>query len=149
MWALKAEDRRKLETTHHRFLRAMLKISIHDVKEAHIKNSQIREELDNCYTLHQNMELRRARWLEKLAYMTESRNPRKILVAWTSTPRPTGRPQQTIRHSYAQTLENGLHTSSKLKEWMPLARDHRKWSETVELALELKPKTYKPYKHRT
>lgn len=70
-WALKVSDRRKLETCHHRSLRSMLGISIHDVKDNRIRNSDVREEL-GCYSLSQNMEIRRARWLEKLANMTET-----------------------------------------------------------------------------
>ena len=63
-WALTEELRRKLEVCHHRFLRKMIGITIYDVKDHHISNKQVREELNNCYTFHQSLELRRARWLE-------------------------------------------------------------------------------------
>ena len=65
-WALTEELRRKLEVYHHRFLRKMVNITIYDVKDEHISNKQVREELNNCYTFHQSLELRRAKLLKKL-----------------------------------------------------------------------------------
>ena len=44
----------------------MVGIIIYEVKDTHISNEQVREELI-CYKIHQSLELRRARWLEKLA----------------------------------------------------------------------------------
>lgn len=146
-WALKAEDRRRLEVFHHRCLRSMLRISIYDVKEYHIRNSSIREEL-GCYSLHQQMELRRARWLEKVANMGPTRNPRKILVAWTPHSRPRGRPKKTIRHAYADTLQQSLDVNPSLHEWIPMAADHGRWASQVEEKIRLKQGTYKPFKDR-
>ena len=80
-WALTTELRRKLEVCHHRFLRKMANITIYDVKDFYISNRQVREEL-TCYTIHQSMELRRARWLEKLALMKENRGPKNVLRSW-------------------------------------------------------------------
>ena len=62
----------------------------------------------------QSMELRRARWLEKLANMPATRNPRKTLITWTPQPRPAGRPIQTTKKAYAHTLEKELNLSSDL-----------------------------------
>ena len=56
----------------------MNRVTIYDIKEHHIKNEQIRENLHNCYTMEQSMELRRARWLEKLAQMDTTRGPRAL-----------------------------------------------------------------------
>jgi len=102
-WALKKKDRNKLEACHHKFLRAMLNLSMMDVKELRITNEMVRNEL-NSYAIWQIMELRRAKWLQKLALMPKSRNPRKLFVSWIRTPRRTGRPRQTIRHGYADTI---------------------------------------------
>ena len=147
-WALKIADRKKLEAFHHRFLRSMLNISMLDVKENHITNENVRRDLGNCYTAHQSMELRRARWLEKLAKMDATRNPRKILVAWMPNPRPLGRPFQSTRKAYALTLEN-LDLEPDLHSWTPTARDNRQWANRVEEKLSLTPGTYHPYKLRT
>jgi hypothetical protein len=50
------------------------------------------------------------------------------------TPRPSGRRQQTIRHGYARSIEM-LFLDSKLNTWMPIAQDHDKWADHVEVAL--------------
>ena len=50
-WALTEELKRKLEVYHHRFLRKMVGITIYDIKDNHISNEQVREEL-TCYKIH-------------------------------------------------------------------------------------------------
>ena len=57
----------------------MVNITIYDVKDNHISNEQVREEL-TCYRIHQSLELRRARWLEKLAHMNDNRGPKMYCV---------------------------------------------------------------------
>ena len=146
-WALKAEDRRRLEVAHHRFIRSMLHITIYDVKDNRISNAEIRRRM-GIYTLEQMLELRRARWIEKLAKMEPTRNPRKILHAWIPLPRPIGRPNQTIRISLADTLET-LGTTANLKDFIPLARNTAVWGEQVETKLGLAPGTYTQYKNRS
>jgi hypothetical protein len=57
--------------------------------------------------------------------------------------RPSGRPQQTIRHGYTKTIEENLNfANSKLKTWVPTAQDKSAWAEHVEKALKLPPNTY-------
>ena len=147
-WALTREDIRKLETTHHRFLRSMLHITIYDVKNRRISNTKIRQQIGS-HTLLQRMSLRRARWIEKIAHMPPTRNPRKVLNAWLPTPRPTGRPQQTIRTSYASMIKNELGLiDTRIQSWWYLAADPALWAEHVETALTLPSGTYTKYKHR-
>ena len=146
-WALKEEDRRKLEVCHHRCLRRMLNITIYEVKDKKISNKEVRKKLNNCHTLSQMIELRRARWLEKISHMNDTRAPRKLIVAWIPNARPTGKPQQTIRHGYATTLQDNLNTSPKLSEWIPMARNHAQWASHVETNLGITSGTYKPTRH--
>jgi hypothetical protein len=147
-WALKKEDRRSIEVFHHRCLRRMLNITIYDVMEQHISNEEVRKRM-NSYSMEQTMELRRARWLEKISHMSAERGPRKIIVAWTTNERPRGRPQQTIRHGLAATLTDHLDLpTAKMSDWMKLAADNGKWGEHVENKLKLAPATYKPYVKR-
>ena len=57
--------------------------------------------------LESYMELRRARWLEKISHMEATRMPRKLLGAWINQARrngKSGRSQNTIRHAYADSL---------------------------------------------
>jgi ribosomal protein L12E/L44/L45/RPP1/RPP2 len=66
-----------------------------------------------------------------------------MLGAWCPTPRPAGRPQQTIRHAYISTLKKLGFEEEKgqlrefmtvaeekgqlLREWMTVARDRPAW----------------------
>jgi hypothetical protein len=147
-WALKEEDRRRIEVFHNRSLRRMLNITIYEVMEQHISNQEVRTRM-HSYSMQQTMELRRARWLEKISHMGSDRGPRKILVAWTTNERPRGRPQQTIRHGLASTLTDHLKLPSpKMNDWIKLASNHKEWGEHVEVKLGLAPATYKPHAKR-
>ena len=137
-WALTTELRRQLEVCHNRFLRRMANITIYDVMEDHIKNDTIREKLGNCRTLHQTMELKRSKWLQKLANHDYSRNPRKLLKAWLyNVKRPRGRTQQTIKKSLSYTLTNSLGLSDKLNDWLKIAKDKSSWNTTITRSLNL------------
>ena len=150
-WALTEELRRKLEVCHHRFLRKMVGVTIYDVKDHHISNAQVREELNNCYTFHQSLELRRARWLEKLALMSCKRGPRNTLLSWIyKKARKQGGQQQHISTSLSNTLIDSLHfETDQLNDWMSVAKlEPKKWANQIETALNLVPKTYVPLKLR-
>ena len=126
----------------------MLNITIYDVKEQHISNREVRKRMGS-YKMEQTMELRRARWLEKISHMGADRGPRKVIVAWTTNERPKGRPQQTIRHGLATTITDHLDLpTAKMNDWIKLASDNKKWGEHVESKLKLAPSTYKPYAKR-
>jgi hypothetical protein len=103
--------------------------------------------MNNCLTVTQMLELRRARWLEKISLASNKRYPRKLFIAWTPSPRPNGRPQQTIRHGYANSIETHLQfPNPKLKTWIEIAQEHKKWAAHVEQSLKLPPNTYRPQK---
>ena len=148
-WALKTADRKKLEACHHRLLRVMLRLTMQEVKDNHITNEMVRTRLGNCYSLTQSMELRRARWLQKLANMPGTRNPRRIFVAWIPKPRPIGRPDQTIKRSYAHTIEKELNLhDSGLQTWIAIAKDHKQWAKQVENGLKLGKGNFSQLKKR-
>eukprot|EP00957_Ditylum_brightwellii_P199120 15178070-Ditylum_brightwellii.AAC.1 len=63
--------------------------------------------------------------------MEETRLPRKFIGAWHVKPRPTGRPQQTIRHTYLRALRlmgSVLEDDKegKFSDWFPQATKHPK-----------------------
>eukprot|EP00980_Cylindrotheca_fusiformis_P012395 scaffold3043_cov121-Cylindrotheca_fusiformis.AAC.11 len=133
-------DRQRLESFHHRCLRAMANITMSDVKEKRIHNEEIREMMGNCYTIHQTI----SRWLEKLSAMPETCNPRKIFISWIPQPRPTGRPCQTISKAYAHTVGEVLKLDTKLDNWMTMIReDPNRWGSVVEEKLELHEGAYR------
>jgi hypothetical protein len=77
-----------------------------DTAEKRITNEKVRRPAGNSPTVKSVIEMPRCRWLSKLSAMEKSRYPRRMLGAWCPTPRPTARPQQTIRHAYTTTLES-------------------------------------------
>ncbi len=81
-WALKEEDRSKLETFHHNCLRRMCKWTMWDIAEKRITNEKVRRTAANSTTMESMMEVRRCRWLSKLSIMEKSRSPRQMLGAW-------------------------------------------------------------------
>lgn len=75
----------------------------------------------------------------KAAKMDDSRNPRRLLQAWTPQPRTKGRPYKTIGRSYENTVKDTLKLDPEFSNWLPIARDHsRQWRDWVEWKLELK-----------
>ena len=119
-WALTEELKRKLEVCHSRFLRKMVGITIYYLKDHYISNKQVGEELNNCYTLHLSLKLRRARWLEKLSLMSCKRGPRNALLSWIyKEPRKHGGQQQHITTSLSNTLIHSLHfETDQFNDWM-------------------------------
>jgi hypothetical protein len=99
------------------------------IHEKRITNERVRRTVANSPTMESMMEVRRCRWLYKLSFMKASRSPRQILGAWCPTPRPVGRPQQTIRHAYVSTLKilGFEEDRGQLREWMAVARDRSAW----------------------
>jgi hypothetical protein len=75
-WALKEEDRSKLETFHHNCLRRMCNWTMWDIKEKRITNEKVRRTAANSPTMEPMMEVRRCRWLSKLSVMEKSRYQR-------------------------------------------------------------------------
>ena len=150
-WALTEELQRKLEVCHHRFLRKIIGITIFDVKDHHTSSNQVREELNNCYTFHQSLELKRARWLEKLSLMSCKQGPRNILLSWIyKKSRKQGGQQQQISTSLSNTLTDSLHfETDQLNDWMLEAKlEPWKWANQIETALNLVCKTYVSLKLR-
>jgi hypothetical protein len=134
-WALKEEDRSKLETFHQNCLRRMCNWTVWDIK---IRNGSRTKRLEELLSTHPQWN---QRWLSKLSVTEKSKSPRRMLGAWCSTPRPTGRPQQTIRYAYIITLNKlGFEQEEgQLREWMTVARDTGRptWGTNVESRLGL------------
>ena len=105
----------------------MVSITIYDVKDNHISNKQFREEL-TCYKIHQSLELRRTKWLEKLALVNDNKGPKNLLHSWIYNKlRKQGGQQQHIRSSLSITLTDSLHfESEKMNHWMLEAKEPKK-----------------------
>ena len=161
-WGMTARHRRQLESFHHTCLRSILRIS----RMQRIRNSEIRERA-NISTMRDMYELRRARYLHKIARMNahwcagKHRYVRALLASWvkpsgdptvrsTHSNRARGRPCQTLRHGYRNTLRFfGFDNvgSVDLQTWMVEARDVDRWGARVEDKLGLQPGSFKSLHH--
>jgi hypothetical protein len=143
-WALKEENRAKLEASHHSCPRRICGWTMWDIAERRITNEETRRTAGNSPTMESMMEMQRYRWLSKLSAMELSRSPRRTLGAWCPTPQVVGRPQQTIRHAYITTLGKLGFEEEKgqLREWMTVAGDRSAWGQRVEYQLDLRPGSF-------
>ena len=93
------------------------------------------------------LELRRSRWLEKLAHMNNRKFPRLLLGAWINKSRrneKAGRSQHAIRHAYVSILQKLGYTDKKLtfNIWMTDVRNRNISSKRVENFLSLPEGSY-------
>jgi hypothetical protein len=132
-WALKAEDRTRLERFHRHCLRRICNITMWDVKEKKITCTQLRKMAANSPSMESLMESRRLNWLSKVCNMDESRSPRRLLGAWCRTSRKASGPKQTIRHAYVTTLRRmSFGDYPDLKDVTLLARDKVEWKQRTD-----------------
>ena len=92
------------------------------------------------------MDLRRLRWLEKIAKMDKKRAPKKFINAQLPRPGPPNKPQQTIKIAFAKTLKK-YDFNTRMNEWIKMAKSDI-CAKHVEWKLALVPDTYKTYKVR-
>ena len=132
-WALKKSDRKILQVFHTSAIRRILNINMMEVQLYRITNEEIYEQF-GIDPLENIMVSRQLHWIGKIACMEEKRLPRKFLAAWHIHPRPVGRPQTTIRHTYLHALRFAGVTeesdkAGKLSDWMPtIQEDPKKWN---------------------
>eukprot|EP00957_Ditylum_brightwellii_P146761 11172932-Ditylum_brightwellii.AAC.1 len=102
-WALRESDHRIRQVFHTSSIRHILNINMMEVQMYCMSNEFICEEF-HIDPMENILASRQLRWLGKVARMEETRLPPKFIGAWHINPRPTGRPQQTIRHTYLHVL---------------------------------------------
>ena len=109
-----------------------------------IENNYVRRET-GILTLSTYMELRRARWLKKIANIHSEKIPRKLFGPWLPYARrnsTAGRSKQTIRHAYEKTLHTLGFENTNFESWMKEARDRKIWSKRVEQFLNFPEDSY-------
>ena len=132
-WALTEASLRKLKVFHTRSIRSILKITIYDVKELHIKNDDILS-MFNLPPMENMVAKRQLRWAGKMVRMDESRLPIKMLACWMNTPRPSRRPHTTTRNSLIRSLQimdPNISRCGTLNEWFHSAKDESDWNERL------------------
>eukprot|EP00957_Ditylum_brightwellii_P197262 15028804-Ditylum_brightwellii.AAC.1 len=115
-----------------------------EVQEYQISNKAIYAEF-NIDPVERILASRQLRWISKIAHMDESCLPKKFLAVWYRNPRPVGRRQMTIRHSYIHVLRmigaiSEDDKAGKLSDWFPQVMDDTKtWERRRKLLMPNKP----------
>ena len=122
-WAMKESDICKLKWFHRRCLRSILGINMLDTQHERITNEDVINQL-NSTSLDSIINLRRSKWVHKIANMNQNRIPRKLIGSWINKKRSNHRPYKTTRESYVNTLKTlGFNSvDGKFQDWMHIAK---------------------------
>ena len=118
-WAVKKSDWKRLQVFHTTCIRKILRISMCDVQDFHISNTEILHKFD-VKPIQDIAFSRQLYWLGKIHLMSDTRMPRKMLTCWLNTRRRTGRPHTTIRHTYLDALKRISYLCSLGNNQYPL-----------------------------
>ena len=103
-WTLHRQLLRELKAFHHRAIRRILGINMHEVQERRIRNSTVRKEFGPILDIEDEIKYRQLKWLGKLVSKPQTAVARKLLGAHVNNPRKRGRPQLDLRRSYIPAL---------------------------------------------
>ena len=104
-WTMAKANRRRMDAFHHKSLRSIFRLTMHDVKNHHITNQQLRAWFDDARKPSDIVTLRQAQWIQKLSKRALEEHPTaQLLLAWTDHPRKSGHPQKTYKNAYANTI---------------------------------------------
>ena len=95
----------KLNTFHHRCLRAILGITDKQQWSERITSATVRSRWGNEECIDQMIKRRRLEWLGHIACMPDNRIPRKVLFGWLQQPRPQGGPRRRWKDIIRQDLK--------------------------------------------
>ena len=147
-WALHNSSLAKLKSFHTKCCRSILGITMWEVASYRVKNANVLKYI-GIPPVDNYIHYRRLIWIGKIGRMPFSRFPRKFLTAWTSPPnhtlsRPHGRPVQTIRHSFLNSL-NFIRIREKngnLKNWVRKTYNEKLWTKKCGKLLQVKEISY-------
>ena len=95
----------KLNSFHHRCLRAVLGISSRRQWEERIRYDEVRRRWGDEETVGEMVQRRRLEWLGHVARMPDHRIPKSVLFGWLSKPRPQGGPRRRWRDIIRRDLK--------------------------------------------
>jgi hypothetical protein len=150
----------KLKSFHNGTIRRILKIKWSQVREDHIKNSEVRRRLYNIPNIDAFINRRTMKYIGKVSRRNDDNLPKKFLAAWINGKRKNGAPQLTCNNNFARAIDTNLskenplsNNQALLKEWVPLAHDKNKWQHYILTPILnpaiIFPKMMKTKKRRT
>ncbi len=120
-WILLRRQVKKLNTFHHRCVRAVLGISNQQQWDERITMAEVRRRWGDEDLVSDKIQMKRLEWLGHLARMQDHRIPKSVLFGWLSQPRPRGGP----RKRWKDVVKEDLQQISVKDEWYKLATTSR------------------------
>jgi hypothetical protein len=132
-WALKAESTKKLDVFVHRSARRILNITMAQVQEERITNSEVRRRFFDIPTAERMIASRQLSYLGKVVRNErEGFLPTKLLTAWVDNKRPKGGVLFTNKKSLVKSLEFILPPVPAQPEADPSSLEMKHWKRVVE-----------------
>ena len=133
-WVPLRKHLRKLNSFHHRCIRAVLGISNQQQWSQHITMVEIKRRWGDPESAAQKVARRRLEWLGHLARMPEHRIPKSALFGWLPQPRPRCGPRKRWRDVIRRDLKDIELDES---EWYEEAcRSRAGWRALCRMGLE-------------
>ena len=125
---------KKLNTFHHRCIRAILGVSNKQQWTEKITMAELRRRFGDKETVGEKIQRRRLEWLGHLARMPEHRVPKSVLFGWLPQPRPRCGPRKRWRDVVKKDL-NVIEVEED--EWYAEAtRSRAGWKTMCGLGLQ-------------
>jgi hypothetical protein len=134
-WALKEEESRMLEVSHHGAIRRILGISRQRVRDEKITNSPVRKKFMNIPKMMNTVKRRVLSYIGKVVREEKEESLHKsFLNAYCHSPRHVGGQQKSHRDLFIECVRTILPdtpTSAPLKTWIKEAKDESKWNALI------------------
>ncbi len=136
-WTPLSKHLRKLDTFHHRCLRAILGVSCKQQWDQHISSRALRQRWGDVELISRKVMRRRLEWLGHTARMPEHRIPKLMLFGWLPQPRPPGGPRRRWRDLIRRVLKA---VGVREDRWFDDATESRAgWRTTYQRGMEEEP----------
>ena len=144
-WSGNQQDLELLDVFHHRSIRRILNISMLQVKDERLKNSQVRKKSGNIKNLSEIWRSRLLNFAGRVARQPSSTLSRKSLSIVMDGNRSTGRPFRTNKDALFESLRlliPSMPHKGNIDYWIGYASDQINWEKMVK---SLNHKTYSKY----
>ena len=132
-WAIKSNNLRILDVFVHRSIRRILKISIQQVQDERIRNSEVRKRFYNIPNAERMISIRQLNYLGKLCRNSnENFLPKQLLLAWINHKRPKRGVLFTNKRSLINSLNWILPPIPDKPDDNATNEDLRRWKKYVK-----------------
>ena len=133
-WTLLRRDEVRLDSFHHRCLRAILRVSRWDQQRQHMSNKDLRLRWGDVGQITDIIRKRRLQWLGHVARMPPDRTPKQLLFGWL----PRSRPPHGPRLRWKDRVTTDLRKLA-VHRWYAVAQDRVEWRAVCSTLIEPSP----------